>query len=106
MVDDIKPTSIHNVLSILKKDKRSLDDGMELISVEDVRSVLEEDVGFLGFKNFQQICADMAKNLELEVTDVLEEIVLNKLQRLENDKKTIETAGQGENRQWKIRFMR
>lgn len=82
-----------------------MDDGMELISVDDVRSVLKEDMGRLGFKNFRQICADVAKNLDLEVTEVLEEIVRSKLQRLEHDKNLIETAGQGENRQWKIRFM-
>lgn len=83
-----------------------MDDGMELISYEDVLSVLVEDIGSLGFKNFQQICADVAKNLQLEVTEALEEIVLNKLMRLEFDTKMIETKGQGKDRQWKIRFMR
>lgn len=83
-----------------------MDDGMELISYEDVSSVLVEDIGSLGFKNFRQICAEVAKNLDLEVTAVLEEIVQNKLQRLERDTSLIETTGQGENRQWKIRFMR
>lgn len=106
MNDGKKLTSIYDALSALKKNVEPLDDGMELISVHDVRSVLEEDVGHLGFKNFQQICADVAKNLGLEVTEVLEEIVLYKLRRLEFDTKTIETTGQGENRRWKIRFMR
>lgn len=82
-----------------------MDDGMELISIYDVLSVLEEDKGHLGFKNFQQICADVAKNLQLEVTEVLEEIVFNKLRRLEFDTKMIETIGQGEDRRWKIRFV-
>jgi len=83
-----------------------MDDGMEFISVEDVLSVLEEDKGHLGFKNFQQICADVAKNLQLEVTEVLEEIVFNKLIRLEFDTKMIEAMGQGADRRWKIRFVR
>jgi len=102
MDDGMKCIPIEDLRSVLVEE---LGDGMELIHIEDVRSVLVEDRGQLGFKNFKEICTDVAENLQLEINEVFEEIVHIKLRRLEHDKKTIETIGEGKNRRWKIRFM-